>query len=115
MKRPTEQDLARHFLAHRNTGYSIAYVLRQSKGRYALHIGILIAFLVGFQATDDLWLKGFCLWAIGMFFGALVRDAGWLRRIKMSWPFTQKITNWRKVEAIAEGRDSADQAVDGTA
>ena len=108
MKRPTEQELARHFLKHRDAGYSITYVLRRSKVRYGIHIAVVVGFIVVLQTTDDLWLKGFSLWAIGMYLGALLRDFGWLRRIKKSWPFTQKITDWQKVEAIAEGKESAD-------
>jgi len=107
MKKPTEQQIARHFLKHREAGYSIAYVLRQSKLRYGIHIAMLVGFSVVFHSTDDLWLKGFSLWVIGMYLGALLRDVGWLRRIKRSWPFTQKITDWQKVEDIAEGREPA--------
>ena len=44
-----------------------------------------------------------------MFLGALIRDFGWLRRIKKLWPFTQKIINWQKVEDVAEGKESANQ------
>jgi hypothetical protein len=109
MKKPTEQEIARHFLKHRESGYSIAYVLRRSRLRYAFHVAVLLAFIVIFHTTDDLWLKGFSLWAIGMFLGALVRDFGWLRRIKRTWPFTQKITDWQKVEDIAEGKEPANQ------
>ncbi len=114
MKKPTEQDIAQHFLKHRETGYSIAYVLRRSKVRYGIHIAVLIGFLVLFHTTDDLWLQGFSLWAVGMFLGALCRDFGWLRRIKRTWPFTQKITDWEKVEAIAKGNESANQTMEGT-
>jgi len=107
MKKPTDQQMAQHFLKHREADYSIAYVLRRSKLRYGFHVAVLAAFIVVFNTTDDLWLKGFALWAIGMFLGALVRDLGWLRRIKKSWPFTQKITDWKKVEELAEGETSA--------
>ena len=107
--RPTEQEIARHFLKHREMGYSISYVLRQSKVRYGIPIAVLIGFSVLFHATTDLWIKGFSLWVIGMHLGALVRDFGWLQRIKKTWPFTQTITDWQKVEDIAEGKESANK------
>lgn len=113
MKKTTEQELARHFLKHRDTGYSIAYVLRRSKVRYGIHIAVLVGFLLVFHTTDDLWLKGFSLWAVGMYLGAVLCDFGWLRRVKKSWPFTLKITDWEKVEAIAEGKGSAKDAFSG--
>jgi len=106
MKKPTEQELAHHLLKHRDAGYSIGYVLLRSKVRYGIHIALIIGFAVVFLVAADLWLKGLSLWAIGMYLGALLRDIGWLRRIKMSWPFTQKITDWQKVQDIAEGRES---------
>ena len=105
MKRQTEQAMARHYLAHRQAGYSIPYVLRRSAGRYALLIGLLLLFLAGAYLARDRWDSGFCLWGIGVATGAFARDAGWLRRIKRQWPFTQKIINWQKVEEIAEGKE----------
>ena len=113
MARPTEQELARHFLVHRDNGYSIGYILRRARRRYGLHLAVLFAFMITFHSTNDLWVKGFSLWAVGMFLGALCRDVGWLRRIKKTWPFTQRITDWQAVEAIAEGRESADQTMAG--
>jgi len=109
MKKQTEQEIARHFLKQRDAGYSIAYMLRRSKVRYGLHIAVLAGFLMVFNTTDDLWFKGFSLWCVGMFLGALCRDLGWLYRIKKAWPFTQKVTDWQKVVEIAEGKESATQ------
>ena len=105
--RETEQDLAHHLLAHRERGYSIAYVLKKSRLRYSIQVGLLLLFAVGFFAIGDLLHKGLCLWAIGIFFGAFARDLGWLLRIREQWPFTQKIIKWQDVENIAEGRASA--------
>jgi len=107
MKKTTEQTMARHMLAHRDKNYSIIYVLRRSAWRYTLLIGLLLLFVVASRSTADWTIKGFCLWGSGMFLGALCRDIGWFLRIKRSWPFTQKITDWRKVEEIAEGKEAA--------
>lgn len=104
MKKQTEQQLARHMLAHQAKGYSLAYVMRKSALRYAIHIGILALFVIWFFATDVLCYKGLCLWGLGAFTGALARDFGWLRKIKAQWPFTEKIINWQTVEDLAEGK-----------
>ncbi len=109
MKKITEQTMARHMLAHRDKGYSVFYVLRLSAWRYALLVGLLLLSVVALRSTDDYTVKGFCLWASGMFLGALCRDIAWFRRIKRSWPFTQKITDWQKVEEIAEGKEAANR------
>ncbi len=113
MKKTTEQELARHMLAHRSKGYSLGYVLRKSAARYVVHVCILVLFVIWFRTTDELRYKGLCLWGIGMFIGALARDAGWLRRIKKQWPFTEKIINWQTVEDIAAGKTSANNTSDG--
>ena len=103
-----EQQLARRLVKHRAAGYSIAYVLYRSVARYAIRIALLAGLLVAFSTTDALWLKGFLLWAVGMLLGAISRDLAWLRRIKKHWSFTEKITDWRKVVDIAEGKQPAD-------
>lgn len=97
-------------LVHRDKGYSIVYVIRRSLWRYSILIALVLFFSVGCLHTHDPQAKGFCLWAIGMFLGALCRDIGWFRRIKRSWPFTQKITDWKKVEEIAGLKDATNQA-----
>jgi hypothetical protein len=58
-----------------------------------------------------LFMAGF-----GMYCGALLRDIGWLRRMKRDWAFTARIIDWKKVEAMAEGKDTcAHQAAEVTA
>jgi hypothetical protein len=115
MKKTTEQIMAQRMLAYRGKGYSVLYVLRRSAWRYALLVGLLVLSMIAFLSTHDLTVKGFCLWAGGMFLGALCRDVGWLQRIKRSWQFTQKITDWQKVKQIAEGKEAANQASEVTA
>jgi len=102
--------MARHMLVHRGKGYSVLYVLRRSGWRYALLVGMLLLSVLVFKSTEDWTAKGFALWAGGMFLGALCRDIGWLWRIRRAWPFTQKITDWQRVERIAEGTETANPA-----
>ena len=98
MKPEKEKQLALHLLAHKEKGYSILYVLKKSKLRYCIFILLLGLFIWGFLETLNLTF----LFMAGMFTGALLRDFSWLRGIKGSWPFKQKIIDWDKVEKIAE-------------
>jgi hypothetical protein len=100
MKNPTDQQLAKHYLAHRD-GYSLGYVFRQSKLNFIFLGSLLLILGFGFGATDDYVIKGFCLWGIGMFLGAIVRDLGWLQKTRKQWSFTERIIDWQKVEKIA--------------
>lgn len=102
MKAITEQKLARHCLIHRN-GYSISYVLRQTKMRYVFIFGIILAFIFVWNSTIDSAFKSLCIFAVGMLLGAVARDFVWLRQIKKNWPFNVKIIDWKKVEEIAAG------------
>ncbi len=97
----TDQQLARHYLAHRASGYSIRYVLKRSAGRTFRTILLTGLVTVTVWHLTDATAKGFALWALGMLMGALVRDLGWLRNIKRHWPFTVKIINWEMVEQLA--------------
>ena len=111
VKTSTEQRLAQHFLAQRD-GYSIAYVLRKSARGFMLLACMLVLVIIGFCSVDDSFAKGGFLVCIGLFVGAILRDLGWLRRIKRQWPFTRKVIDWRKVEAYAEGWTPAEDSED---
>ena len=103
------QALARHLLAHREQGYSIRYVLRRSARRYVLSLLMLTALILGIAFAPDPPLRSFCTLGCGMYIGALLRDVGWLLRIKKNWPFSCEVTDWVKVTSIAEGDASATQ------
>ncbi len=102
MTNQSDQQLATHILAHRG-GYSLRYVLQQSKLRYLFIVILLCAFCVGAVFAEDNFIWGFCLWGIGMSFGTIIRDIGWLRRIKQQWAFTERILDWSKIEELASG------------
>ena len=108
-----EKQLARHMLVHRECGYSLLYILRRSIWRYALLIGAWVALLVAFLHAEDPWQELFFMWGFGMLGGAILRDCAWFRRIRKSWPFTEKITDWEKVKRIAEADESANQPSEG--
>ena len=95
-----EQILAQLFLEHRKHGYSIRLVLRRMKRRYILSVTLCV--VMSFIACS-LSLYWFAYIILGIYMGGFLRDIGWLRAIKKTWPFTEKITDWNKVEAIANG------------
>jgi len=103
MNKKTEQQLAKHMLTHRADGYSLLYVLRKSAWRYVLSVILVLILLTALAGTHDSILKFAFLLGAGMLLGAMVRDVGWLRRIKTNWPFSEKVTDWEKVERIARG------------
>lgn len=106
--RPSDRTRARHLLEHRTDGFSIIRVVRRSLVGYlilAAAAGMVIAL---WRTSDRPVVRAACLWTGGMFCGAVLRDFGWLFRIKRAWPLTEKFTDWPTVEMIAAGRDPAD-------
>lgn len=98
MKHNSDKQLALNLLAHKSKGYSILYVFKKSKYRYLVIFLILALLTIAFFETQNLIL----LLIVAMFVGALIRDIGWLRRIKGTWSFNEKVIDWNKVEELAE-------------
>ena len=105
MKQNTEKQLALHLLAHKRRGYSILHILNASKYRYIFHLLLIAALICCYFWIKDKILNLFFLFTIGMLVGAVVRDIGWIRRMKMIWPFNERVIDWKKVEEIAEKKE----------
>jgi hypothetical protein len=93
-----EKDKAKRLLEHKKMGFSYKLAYAGMKNRYILYLSsILILFYCTTKTNDNAIL--YIL--IGLFIGTFLRDYSWLKAMKISWPFTEKITNWKKVEEIA--------------
>ena len=60
-------------------------------------VGFLIVVLVFPPDKYGLWLGI----AAGMLLGAQLRDLRLMALVRKSWPFTEKVTDWEKVEELA--------------
>ena len=101
----TEQELAKEFLRQKVEGISIAYVFKKHLVRYIFTIALVLLFLVGGSLLSEKNSILFLGVLAGMLLGAILRDYGALRKQKALWPFSRKIADWNKVEAIARGED----------
>jgi hypothetical protein len=104
MSKINDQILARRMLETRNRGYSFALFLRRNTTRYLIFFSCLGLALVGIA-----WLRFWTLFYItlGLLAGAVLRDIGWFRAIGKTWPFSLKVTDWDKVQKLADERDVA--------
>jgi hypothetical protein len=94
-----DSDLAQRLLKIRDRGgYRLSGYLRMNFGKYAFILLYFSAALLFFAVTG-LWF-GFTL-VLGMLLGTLLRDLGWVRAVGQNWPFTVKVTDWGRVEALA--------------
>lgn len=109
---PNERQRCAHLLETRERGFRLFDVLRKNRTTYALHL-ILMSTLIalGFQ-LEGVWQSAAAAGS-GMLAGALLRDLGWLRRVRQNWPLTERITDWHEVERIAGTRSSPGQTDQG--
>lgn len=103
MKRPNESLLARRLLETRERGYGFRLFYRRV-WRWYLLLALVFGFALTMAALAELepLFGGF----VGAFCGVLLRDAGWVRAIRKSWPFSETVTDWEKVRRIAAGTEA---------
>ena len=100
MNRFSDQMLAKSLLESRERGVSLVRHVRYNATPYGIFVtyfGVTLAILAWVQ----LWLP--LCFLLGMCVGSLLWDVGWLRGIRRSFPFTLKVTDWGKVESLANG------------
>ncbi|MDM3871081.1 hypothetical protein QSV34_06890 [Porticoccus sp. W117] len=95
-----DYELAQKLLLQREKGIRISDSLSAMKGKltFRLIFSSIAVFLY--------WVSeaGLFLLALGCFIGATAQEIGLLKAIAKSWPFTEKIINWREVENISKDR-----------
>lgn len=110
----TDQEQAKALLMLRTEGFSIRRLIRRTARKYCF--GILVAMaLLTIAYKEDGRMKLFYIATFGMHCGILLRDAVTLNRYKKDWTFTARIIDWTKVEAMSEGKDTANDASQVTA
>ncbi len=98
-----EKITAIRLLEQREKGWSIIYAIKIMKMRFVSYMCI-ISIAIFLKSLSPPFLATWFLIVAGIMVGAFLRDIGWLIRLKKNWPFTEKITDWNKVKAIAEGK-----------
>ena len=97
---PTESKILKTYADWHAQGVGIGKFL-QPFVRSWLIVGVLVAvttfLLKGKQPTG-----AGVLW--GMLFGAILRDIGYLRKMKIVWPVLEKIIDWGKVQSLTASR-----------
>ena len=100
----SDRTLAQRLLETRECGYSFRLFYRRSAQTY-LVILFMFGMFIAICAAFEIWAL-FC-GLIGMLCGVLLRDVGWMRATARAWPFTLKVTDWEKVQRIADEKPAA--------
>jgi len=111
----TDQTIAKSLLLNRAHGFSALRFIRKSARRYFVSILVALALLAGVVWQAGIPMKLLFMLGFGMYCGALLRDIGWLRRMKKDWESTSRIIDWEKVKAMAEGIQPVDHVRQDTA
>ena|ERR1035437_2188900 len=105
MKKTSEKILAERMIqARERGGYGI---LRYARLNARGYISVIICYgaLLTFLAFAGQWP----LFAVifGVLGGLFLRDVEWLYGIQQSWPFVVKVTDWDKVQKVADEKPLA--------
>ena len=93
-----EKEKAILLLEHKKNGYSILIAMKSLWRKYILYMMAILACLY-LKTKYDYDFLFYII--IGYYIGTIVRDTDWLRSFKKAWPFTEKITDWAKVEELS--------------
>jgi hypothetical protein len=105
MKQLNDKILAERLLqARASGGYKFLPFLRMNVKGYTIIVLYFGAVLAGL-AYAGIW-SGFTA-AAGVIVGVFLRDVSWLTGIQRSWPFSVKVTDWDKVQKIADEKPLA--------
>jgi len=104
MNQFSDKILAQRMLEMRDRGYSLASFFHQNAKRY-----LLLVFYFGFAliaiAIFQLWMLFVLM--LGLLAGCFLRDIGWVRSVGKTLPFSLKVTDWDKVQNLADEKDVA--------
>jgi hypothetical protein len=87
-------------LENRERGYTFGLFSRRALKFYLCQI-ICYTVGIGIVVSMQVWPAVWCF--LGMIVGSFVRDLAWLKVIRRSWPFSAAITDWDKVQKLADG------------
>lgn len=96
-----DQNLARRLLETRERGYSTSLFFRRNAKRYVSLGSASIAIGIAMAASRHLVPLSFVL---GMIATSVLRDINWLSRLRKTSSFMNKVTDWDKVQKLAEGK-----------
>ncbi|MFM8292132.1 MAG: hypothetical protein ACKOC4_10590 [Planctomycetia bacterium] len=104
MNRSSDRMLARSLLEARERGISFGLHVRRNAlmyGMFATYFIVCLAILAWMQ----LWFVFYLV--TGMALGSLLKDIGWVRATRKVLPFTVAVTDWDKVERLANDEQRA--------
>ncbi|WP_144395026.1 hypothetical protein [Pleionea sediminis] len=95
-----DQYRSQELLETRKSGLTFPKMLKKSG--VLIFIRLVLIGLCGSAVVSGGEHASFALLAGGVLLGALAQDLGWYLRLSSAWSFTEKVTDWEKVEELAK-------------
>lgn len=99
MQNLSEPQLARRLLMTKKTGYTFRHYLSLNYKKYLPGTAVLV--LSVFMFLNSRAPNTVPALAVGFVLGGWLRDFQWVMAMKKIWRFTEKVTDWQKVESLA--------------
>ena len=93
-----DKSIARRMLQARLDGYTFGFFVRVNAKRHLLLLAICILGIYWMMCIQN-YAAFYVL--IGITIGMFVRDLAWFRTNRKDWPFREKVTDWQKVQSLA--------------
>lgn len=94
------QLMARSMLERREQGYTYGYFFKRNLPGY---LKLLIAYGLPTLICVQLEQRALACVSVGMMIGSFLRDIDWYRAFLSTIPLSDAVTNWEKVQRIADG------------
>ncbi len=95
-----QRTAARLLDVHALGGYSLGLFMHWNVRRYVVVL-VYVSAAVAFFGFVKFW--GMCLLLIGLLGGVWLREFGCMRSAIKAWPFFNAVTNWDRIQQIADG------------
>jgi hypothetical protein len=102
-----QRQMLEQYRAYRGNRPGVGFFVRLNLWRYLLLVG---AAVVAFLLLLFLGAGGSACLVLGLVAGALLRDIALFRRFKNTWPVTERVLDWERIDYLLEGRAPDEEA-----
>ena len=112
MTRQTHKQMAEKLLKLRREGYPHwrKNLFGKTKVHYLRWVLIFFLLISLMNVKHDVGLISFISILLGFLIGAITKETLLMKQIGDSWDFSERVTDWEKVEAIAEDEEGPQEA-----
>ena len=99
-----ESQLAKRLLKLKESGYPSPWtvIFGRKRGHFVRYIALSLLLFGLISVWNDIPMRCYVLLLLGFLAGMFTKEAVFMSKIRKSWPFSVKITDWSIVAEIAD-------------